>query len=235
MAKAKSHTRRNLGFGTVYKRETKDGRIRWYLDYRDETGRRIQRLALNAQTLEEAEIALQTETRRAFDRAHGVKEQKRIVFNDFSAIYPDNYAKPNKRSWICDDYCLDAQLKPHFGKLDLREITPLDLEAYRAKRLKAGIKKSTSNREMALLKKMFNLAIDWGYCGENPVVKVKFFPERDNLKERVLTAEEEARLLFHCPSHLAPIVVIALNTGMLSIGAKMCTSYRKAKVYHPAH
>jgi integrase len=169
---------------------------------------------MNAQTPEEAVLALEHEIRGAFARANGVKEQKRIIFNDFAPIYLENYAKPNKRSWICDDYCLDAHLKPYFGKLDLRAITPLDLETYRAKRLEAGIKKSTSNRELALLKRMFHLAADWGYSSENPVTKVKLFSERDNLKERVLTAEEEVRLLAHCAPHLWPIVVFALNTGM---------------------
>ena len=214
MAKAKTKTRLSFGNGAIYQRKTKDGRIRWYLDYRDEAGKRVQRLAMNALTPEEAALALRIEISRAFARAQGVKEQKRILFNDFALIYLESYAKPNKKSWVCDDYCLEAHLKPYFGKLDLREITPLDIETYRAKRLSAGVKKSTTNREMALLKKMFHLAVDWGYCAENPVVKVKLFPERDNLKERVLSAEEETRLLAHCPPHLAPIVVFALNTGM---------------------
>jgi excisionase family DNA binding protein len=214
MAKAKSKTRYSSVYGAIYQRKTKDGRIRWYLDYRDELGKRIQRVAVNAQTAEEAGLALQTEVKKAFDRAQGVKEKKRIVFNDFAPLYIDNYAKPNKRSWRCDDYCIKAHLKPYFGKLDLGTITPLDVERFRAQRLEAGIKKSTSNRELALLKRMFHLASDWGYSADNPVAKVKLFSERDNLKERVLTADEETKLLAHCAPHLRPIVVFALNTGM---------------------
>ena len=61
---------------------------------------------------------------------------------------------------------------------------------------------------------MFHLAADWGYSADNPVTKVKLFSERDNLKERVLTADEETKLLAHCAPHLRPIVVFALNTGM---------------------
>lgn len=214
MAKAKSKTRYSSVYGAIYQRKTKDGRIRWYLDYRDELGKRIQRVAVNAQTVEEADLALQIEVRRVFDRAQGVKEKKRIVFNDLAKLYLENYAKPNKRSWRCDDYCIEAHLKPYFGKLDLGAITPLDVETFRAKRLEAGIKKSTSNRELALLKRMFHLASDWGYSADNPVAKVKLFSERDNLKERVLTADEETKLLAHCAPHLLPIVVFALNTGM---------------------
>lgn len=216
MAKAKSKTRYSSVYGAIYQRKTKDGRIRWYLDYRDELGKRIQRVAVNAQTAEEAGLALQTEVRRVFDRTQGIKETKQIVFSDFAKLYIDNYAKSNKRSWRCDDYCIDAHLKPYFGKKDLGEITPLDVESYRAQRLEKGIKKSTSNRELALLKRMFHLASDWGYAAENPVTKVKLFSERDNLKERVLAAEEETRLLAHCLPHLRPIVVFALNTCVSS-------------------
>lgn len=214
MAKAKSKSRYNLGYGRIYQRKTKDGRIRWYLDYRDEARKRVQKLVMNAQTVDEATLALRTEISKAFNRAQGIRELKQISFNDFTTLYMENYAKPNKRSWICDDYCLEAHLKPYFGKLDLREISPLEIETYRAKRLKAGVRKSTTNRELALLKKMFHLAVDWGYCAENPVLKVRLFPEKDNRKERVLSPEEEGKLISHCPPHLAPIVVFALNTGM---------------------
>lgn len=68
------------------------------------------------------------------------------------------------------------------------------------------MKKSTTNRELALLKKMFHLALDWNFCSANPVLKIRFFSERDNLKERVLSEEEEVRLLAHCPAHLKPTV-----------------------------
>lgn len=214
MAKANSKARFNLGYGAIYQRKTKGGAVRWYMDYRDEEGKRIQKLALHAQSKEEAALALRNEVERAFARAQGIEEQKRLYFKDFAPLYLESYAKPNKRSWVCDDYCLKAHLVPYFGKWDLREITPLHIESYRAERLSTGIKKSTTNREMALLKKMFNLGIDWGYCTVNPVLKVKLFSERDNLKERVLTEPEEVVLLANCVDHLKPIIILALNTGM---------------------
>ncbi len=213
MAKAKIKSR--YSGSNVYQRVTKQGIIRWCISYYDATGKRVQRVVKNAQSEEEALLARRAAVTEAMETEIGIRRRPEPVnFSQFSGTYLENYAKPNKRSWKCDDYCLEAHLKPFFGKLDMRGITPLEIETYRAKRLKAGVKKSTTNREMALLKKMFHLAADWGYCEKNPVTKVKLFSERDNLKERVLTVEEEVRLLAHCPSHLAPIVVFALNTGM---------------------
>jgi len=214
LPKGKSKTRYNLGFGAIYQRKTKKGIIRWYLDYQDENGKRIQKLAKMAITKEEAVLALREKAEGVFKKAHGIIQEKKAGFNEFAELYLENYARTNKKSWECDEYSLNAHLKPYFGSLDLREITPLQIEAYRAERLKAGMKRSSTNREMALLKKMFNLAIDWGYCSQNPGTKVKLFSEKDNLKERILTDEEEARLLEKCLDTLKLIIITALHTGM---------------------
>ena len=47
---------------------------------------------------------------------------------------------------------------------------------------------------------------------ENPVKKVRFARE-DNGRVRMLTPEEEERLLAQCALHLKPLVIIALHTG----------------------
>jgi integrase len=67
---------------------------------------------------------------------------------------------------------------------------------------------------MALLKRMLNLAIDWGYLKVNPVCKIRFFSERENDRVRVLTEEEEVRLLGSCTEELKPVILVALHTGM---------------------
>lgn len=202
------------GFGTVYTRKTKQGKTRYYIDYLGRQGKRKREIVKNAQSRAEAVLALQKKVMEVFDSSYSPKRIKKIKFKEFSELYLENYSKLNKKSWKCDDYCLNAHLVPYFQKNDLNEITPLLIEKYRAKRLKAGMRKSSTNREIALLKKMFNLAIDWQYAKENPALKVKLFSEKDNLKERVLTKEEERRLLAECADHLRLIVITALNTGM---------------------
>ncbi|NIS09265.1 MAG: site-specific integrase [Candidatus Dadabacteria bacterium] len=60
---------------------------------------------------------------------------------------------------------------------------------------------------------MYNLAISWDKCESNPVSRVKFYRE-DPPKERVLSKEEEGRLLESCADHIKPIIVTALHTGL---------------------
>jgi len=208
-------TRYNFGYGAIYQRKTKKEKIRWYLDYRDSDGNRIQKVAPLAITKEEAYLALQEEVRRDFDKEYRIKrERQSIKFKDLADMYLENYAKSNKRSWQDDRYRIEAHMKSFFGEIELQKFTPLLIEKYRAERLKTGVTKSTVNREITIMKKMFNLAIDWNLTDKNPVLKIKLFSEKDTMKERILTEEEERKLMVESPDYLKPIIVVALNTGM---------------------
>lgn len=213
--KSKSKTRFYFGYGAIYQRKTKSGKIRWYLDYYDANRKRKQKVAKNAVTKDEAALALREEVASVFDGKYNIKRKKeKIMFKEFADIYLDDYAKFNKkRSWRTDRSCLKS-LKKYFEDKYLTEITTHQIEKYKAIRLDQGVRESTVNRDLAIMRKMLNLAIDWNYLKQNPVRKVKFFSEKDNLKERILTEVEEIRLLETSSKHLRSILIVALNTGM---------------------
>ena len=73
--------------------------------------------------------------------------------------------------------------------------------------------KASVNRELAIIKRMFKLAVEWGFLESNPATIVKLFKE-DERPIRVLSGEEKERLLEAASPHLRPIIVVALNTGM---------------------
>ena len=200
-------------FGSVYLRLTKTGKERWYIYYRVD-GRRVRKVVRNAQSRADALKALHVEVADAFRGKHGFKkEMRRMKFKDFAEEYIENYAKVNKRSWQDDVYCIGI-INKRLGSSYIDALKSLDIERFKSERLKKGISKSRINRYIALLKRMFNLAIDWRYLEENPAKKVKLYSEKDNLKERILTKEEEKRLLEESSEHLKPIILTALYSGL---------------------
>jgi integrase len=122
------------------------------------------------------------------------------------------HAKLHKRSWKRDVQML-AHLQAFFGSPKLRDITPLRVEEYQRERVKA-VCPATSNREMALLKHMFNMAAQWGqYQGTNPVRFVKFLAE-DNLRFETLSEEQEAALHLASPPYFREMTAFSINTGL---------------------
>lgn len=145
----------------------------------------------------------------------------KITFNEFGKRYME-HAKANKRSWLRDEQ-MYRNLKEFVGsERQLTDFHPADIEGYKLHRRKE-VSGSTVNRELTLLKRMFNLAIDWElFRGLNPVRKVKFFKEF-NTGTRVLSPEEEESLSSKC---------CALHSGPDSIRPEYRAADRRD--FHPA-
>jgi integrase len=125
-----------------------------------------------------------------------------------------DHARAHKRSALRDEQIL-AHLLRFFGETRLRDIVPARIERYKQERL-LKVSPATVNREVALLKHLFNLAERWGeFKGPNPVRHVSFLPE-DNFMLRVLSEAEEELLLQHASPYLQDIIVFAVNTGLRS-------------------
>ncbi len=182
------------------------GRI-WYADYYA-NGERLQESTGTA-SKREAEKFL----------ALRISEVQRGVFvKPVNTTLPElgeryiEYAKLHKRSWKRDVQML-SNLQAFFGAAKLRDITPLRVEEYQRGRVRE-VSPATSNREMALLKHMFNMAERWGqHQGTNPVRLVKFLPE-DNLRVETVSESEEQRLLLASPPYLRDMILFAINTGL---------------------
>jgi integrase len=123
------------------------------------------------------------------------------------------HAKASKRSWLRDEQML-KHMKDFFGsQTELTEITPAEIEGFKLSRRKK-VSGSTVNRELALLKRMFNLAIDWDLFREvKPMRKVKFFKEF-NTGVRVVSPDEEGKLLRNAAPYIQDVIRFALNTGL---------------------
>jgi integrase len=188
----------------IYKRGGK-----WCIDYYDQNHARVQESSRSSRRAD-AEALLNL---RKSEILRGVyKRPVRITIGEFGTRYME-YAKANKRSWLRDEQML-KHLKEFFGtERQLADITAADIEGYKLRR-KARVSGSTVNRELALLKRMFNLAISWDlFLDLNPFRKVKFFREV-NFGLRIVSPEEEETLLRNASPYIQDIVRFGLNTGL---------------------
>jgi integrase len=138
------------------------------------------------------------------------------LFRDVAKAFLEKYSKPSKKSWNKDEDRIN-NLNPFFGNKYIDEITPFLIQKYQAERVQV-VKGATVNREVALLKNIYNRAIDWGWILANPAKKLKFFKEEERC--RYLTPEELKALLIALETqnqkfpYLKPVVMLALSTGM---------------------
>lgn len=161
------------------------------------------------------------------------------------------YSKTNHRSYK-GNIGVANKFKSRWGNKQLRDITPMDIEKYRSDRKKEikvkakevdGIKidekyisPTTINRDIEILRKMFNIAITNGWLVKNPCSSIKKLRQENKL-ERHLLLDEEARLFSACDGdftyikdmekrkkiekmygnhfqYVKPILICALQTGM---------------------
>jgi site-specific recombinase XerD len=107
-----------------------------------------------------------------------------------------------------------------FGNHLAHEIKPAMVETFqhellkrRCQRKKTTFRPASVNRVIALMKRIFNLAMREEFVDKNPCFKVSMLPE-NNKKDRVLTKEEFKSLVSFLPQHAAGIVTTAYYTGM---------------------
>lgn len=181
------------------------GKIYWFTISQD--GKRTQistktdsrKLAdkIYAKTLTEIQEGRWFETQKA----------KSLTFKDMKTKYFDQTKQR-------DPYSL-KRLMPFFGDRTLDKITPKLISEYRNQRL-AIVKPATVYQELALMRRMFNVAIrEWEWLQINPVSKVSFSVGNKNARDRWLTLEEEQNLMACAsPEWLKGLILFALHTGM---------------------
>jgi integrase len=155
-------------------------------------------------------------------------ERKRPITTTFNELADAYFAyavhQQQKRSWHRDRTSIRA-LKAYFTGKRLTELTPATIEQYRSWRRQTisrrgkPVTPASINRELACLKRMFNVArkglilLKGGIPAENPVASVTLERE-NNTRDRVLSREGFDRLMDAAPTHLRPILLTAYHTGM---------------------
>jgi len=151
-------------------------------------------------------------------KSRGCATHKDYLFRELAAWYLDlprtrkirSYQKLKRHTLL---------LAQHFGAMRAQDIKPHMVEAYQHKRLNdlnrwgREYRPASINREVEVMRRIFNLAIREEMVERNPCFKVSRLPE-NNVRDRILSPEEYTRLIVALPQHAADIVTVGYFTGM---------------------
>lgn len=142
-------------------------------------------------------------------------EVEQHTFEELVERYMDEHSIPTKSpSSAQRDVYSFKQLSMAFTGMDITDISPRKIAAYKTLRIKKGVRPATVGKELQLLSNALNLAVrEWEWLERSPFERVKI-DVPDNKRERWLTRDEEAKLLDVCPDWLREVVMFAVNTGM---------------------
>ena len=114
-----------------------------------------------------------------------------LLFVSFVDAHYLPYIQSVKRSWRTDVSLLKNHLLPRFGTLTMQAIRPFMVQDMLKAMLNAGMKPSSCNRVLILLRFIFNCALKWELLssGLNPCVHIKEL-RVNNQQENFLTAAQ---------------------------------------------
>jgi integrase len=204
-----------------------DKRGRWWIDYRTPEGRRRRKLY---GTHDAAKTALAKIDLAKKDRTYADPHAS-PTFTEFSETYLKTFSV-HKKSYDRETWFIKS-LVAFFGPSKLCKIERNRVLEFRVSRLKT-VSKATVNRELSVLRHMFNVAIDQNIVPTNPArggIGMKAFKELG--RERYLEMSEVEALLTAIQARIAKnssdkmrasarkswqylhtAVVMALHTGM---------------------
>jgi integrase len=153
------------------------------------------------------------------ERKHlGLEKKKECTFGELISWYLSLSRTNQLRSiYKIKQHC--KRLRESFGNMKADEVKPSMIETYQQKRLTEMTycgtlyKPASVNRELEVMRRIYNLAIREDMVAKNPCWKVTRLSER-NSRDRVFSKEELNSLVNELPKHAADIVTVAYYTGM---------------------
>ncbi|RUT82669.1 MULTISPECIES: site-specific integrase [unclassified Mesorhizobium] len=194
----------------------------WTVIYSRESDGARQRVTLGrypAITLERAR-AKALKAMSAVAEGEDPAERKRVArasltVEELGGIYIDKYAKRQKKTWAEDERILKREVYPSVGKMKASAVKRRDVLDIIDAKADAG-KGAASTNILAVVRKLFNWAVDSDYLVSSPVVGVK--PRSKPVRRERVLSDVELKGLWRAlfVAGLSPAVADILRLLMLT-------------------
>lgn len=191
--------------GTITKRGNNYS-IQYYVGgqkFRESTGSPKKAVAVKLLKLREGEIARGKKPELYYDK---------ISFKELADDYILDYKVNAKKTLAKAERIVRLHLLPFFGNCPASKITTTRVKQYISHRMDQGAANGTINRELAALKRMFNLA---SRCTPPKVSQVPYIPmlSERNVRQGFFEHDEFLALREALPPYLKGMVTFAYKTG----------------------
>jgi integrase len=111
---------------------------------------------------------------------------------------------------------IENYLRPAFGKLCLRDLTPLTIQRYFSDMATSKLAHESRDKIRDVLSSVLGSAVEYGLLVRNPAEAVRLPAERrgKNRSKPYLTPEQFDRLIEYVPEPYATMVYVAIYTGL---------------------
>jgi hypothetical protein len=210
---SRAERRRKRGDGHIYLR----GRI-WWIKY-----------SVNGEAKHESsESDKESDARKLLKRRLGEivigrfigPDAERVTVRELAADYLNDYRVNARKSMDKagrmvkrvdqDGKEIDAELIAHFGDCKAHSVGTDRVKAYTAKRIEEGAASGTINRELAALKRMFNLGIQAEKIHRKPYIPML---KENNVRTGFFEHGEFVAFRGALPDYLQPVATFAYYTG----------------------
>lgn len=213
----------------------RDGKLYARVQFVDSAGRKRD-LWRKAESRAQARDIIKQLLRQLDDHGETAHDAHAMTFGQLADFFQEHYLTPAEyvgdrkvsgvRS-ITPVLAVLKALREHFGKRRLQSITYSEIRSYKAIRLRTPTKHDGQrsiagiNRELCKMRRLLNIAFREGWILKNPFMAGESLVSAadENKRERILSREEETRLLAAIDaepkrSHLKGMLLIALDCAL---------------------
>ena len=190
-------------FGSIYRRGS-----RWWIKYFRDGKPFWESSGSSKQT--DAQRLLDQRRAEIYSGTHIEGHARRVLVTELL----DGLVRDYKIHGKAEDWCesvVRVHLTPYFGEMRAAKVRPDDAEKFIEFRQSDGASNSTINKEIALLRRAFNLAKRAGKLSVVPLFPAKL-AER-NVRTGFFERDEFVRHREALPQHLKPVTTFAYWTG----------------------